>query len=261
MSGWHRGPFPRAHLTGDIMPRDAGAFSPVRGSRSGLAGEIMESTKKGLTMRNDHTIGRRAVLAAAAALPFLLSMPAWARAEALPLVTVTKDPSCGCCDGWIAHIEAAGFPVRVVDSDDVFSLKERLGVPAEHFHKEQFHTPTAQADATARETIAAADAEAFWDETGGQVCLKATRGGYDGHGVWFPSSREECAELVEDLLGRDLPLMAEKKVAFTRELSAMVARNRLARGVRLNHPEAIALIADAVAIIGTMDIVFGEVDR
>ena len=85
MSGWHRGPFPRAHLTGDIMPRDAGAFSPVRGSRSGLAGEIMESTKKGLTMRNDHTIGRRAVLAAAAALPFLLSMPAWARAEAPPL--------------------------------------------------------------------------------------------------------------------------------------------------------------------------------
>ena len=72
----------------------------------------------------------------------------------------------------------------------------------------------------------AADAEAFWDETGGQVCLKATRGGYDGHGVWFPSSRAECAELVEELLGRDLPLMAEKKIPFTRELSAMVARNR-----------------------------------
>lgn len=72
----------------------------------------------------------------------------------------------------------------------------------------------------------AADAEAFWDETGGEVCLKATRGGYDGHGVWFPSSKSECAELVEDLLGRDLPLMAEKKVPFTRELSAMVARNR-----------------------------------
>lgn len=82
-------------------------------------------------MRNDHTISRRAVLAGAAALPFLLSIPGWARAEALPLVTVTKDPSCGCCGGWIEHIEAAGFPVRVVDSDDVFSLKERLGVPAE----------------------------------------------------------------------------------------------------------------------------------
>lgn len=29
-------------------------------------------------------------------------------------------------------------------------------------------------------------------------------------------------------------------------MAAMVARNRLARGVRLNHPEAIALIADFV---------------
>lgn len=29
-------------------------------------------------------------------------------------------------------------------------------------------------------------------------------------------------------------------------LAALVARNRLARGVKLNHPEAIALITDAV---------------
>ena len=29
-------------------------------------------------------------------------------------------------------------------------------------------------------------------------------------------------------------------------MAAMVARNRLARGVKLNHPEAIALITDAV---------------
>ena len=29
-------------------------------------------------------------------------------------------------------------------------------------------------------------------------------------------------------------------------LAAMVARNRLARGVRLNHPEAVALITDFV---------------
>ena len=29
-------------------------------------------------------------------------------------------------------------------------------------------------------------------------------------------------------------------------LAAMVARNRLARGVKLNHPEAIALITDFV---------------
>ncbi|MCP1387988.1 5-(carboxyamino)imidazole ribonucleotide synthase [Corynebacterium sp. TA-R-1] len=71
-----------------------------------------------------------------------------------------------------------------------------------------------------------ADAQAFWHQVDGAVCLKATRGGYDGHGVWFPSSESECSELVADLLDRDVPLMAERKIAFDRELSAMVARNR-----------------------------------
>jgi len=31
-------------------------------------------------------------------------------------------------------------------------------------------------------------------------------------------------------------------------MAAIVARNRMARGVRLNHPEAVAIITDAVAI-------------
>lgn len=69
----------------------------------------------------------------------------------------------------------------------------------------------------------AADAEAFWDEVDGQVCLKATRGGYDGKGVWFPASKSELLSLVSEL---DAPLMGERKIAFDRELSAMVARNR-----------------------------------
>ncbi|WP_027004562.1 5-(carboxyamino)imidazole ribonucleotide synthase [Corynebacterium halotolerans] len=69
-----------------------------------------------------------------------------------------------------------------------------------------------------------ADAEEFWDAVDGAVCLKTRRGGYDGKGVWFPSSKEELRDLVADLLGRGMPLMAEKKVALTRELSAMVAR-------------------------------------
>ncbi|WEX09226.1 DUF411 domain-containing protein [Chelativorans sp. AA-79] len=82
-------------------------------------------------MRNDHRISRRAILTAAGAIPLLMLIPGWGHAEALPLVSVTKDPSCGCCDGWVAHIEAAGFPVRVVESVDMDGLKRRLGVPAE----------------------------------------------------------------------------------------------------------------------------------
>lgn len=82
-------------------------------------------------MHNTSTISRRAILAGFGALPLVLSLSGPLRAGTLPLVTVTKDPSCGCCGGWIEHIEAAGFPVRVLESDDVFSLKQRLGVPVD----------------------------------------------------------------------------------------------------------------------------------
>lgn len=82
-------------------------------------------------MRNTHGIGRRAILAGMGALPLLLAAGTPARAAGLPLVTVTKDPGCGCCDAWVDHLRAAGFPVRVVESDDVDALKSRLGVPAE----------------------------------------------------------------------------------------------------------------------------------
>ncbi|WP_259798863.1 5-(carboxyamino)imidazole ribonucleotide synthase [Corynebacterium appendicis] len=70
----------------------------------------------------------------------------------------------------------------------------------------------------------AADAGEFFDFVSGEMCLKATRGGYDGHGVWFPDSREEAETLVTDLLDKGTPLYAERKVDFVRELSAMVAR-------------------------------------
>jgi len=68
-----------------------------------------------------------------------------------------------------------------------------------------------------------ADARAFSDSVDGAVCLKARRGGYDGHGVWFPEPAE-LESLVQELLDAGTPLMAEKKVALVRELSAMVAR-------------------------------------
>lgn len=77
---------------------------------------------------------------------------------------------------------------------------------------------------TAIDTIA--EAAEFFDQTDGEVCLKATRGGYDGHGVWFPQEKDELRELVGELLEEDVPLMAERKIPFDRELSAMVARTR-----------------------------------
>lgn len=70
----------------------------------------------------------------------------------------------------------------------------------------------------------AEDAGAFFESVEGEMCLKATRGGYDGHGVWFPGTRGEAENLVAELLDKGTPLYAERKVDFDRELSAMVAR-------------------------------------
>nr|WP_241865311.1 5-(carboxyamino)imidazole ribonucleotide synthase [Corynebacterium pseudokroppenstedtii] len=68
------------------------------------------------------------------------------------------------------------------------------------------------------------DARQFWHVMDGEVCIKACRGGYDGHGVWFPESEDECADLVATLIDDGTPAMAERKVHLVRELSAMIAR-------------------------------------
>lgn len=75
---------------------------------------------------------RRAVLAGALPVAAALVLPHYVRAaEALPRMTVTRDPACGCCGGWIAHVKAAGFSVDEIQSDDVAPLKTKLGVPLE----------------------------------------------------------------------------------------------------------------------------------
>lgn len=47
----------------------------------------------------------------------------------LPLVTVHKSPYCGCCVKWIEHMQAAGFEVEVVETEDMTPVKQRVGIP------------------------------------------------------------------------------------------------------------------------------------
>ncbi|WP_114947601.1 DUF411 domain-containing protein [Microvirga calopogonii] len=49
--------------------------------------------------------------------------------EGLPKVTVTKDPSCGCCSGWVDHLKQAGFLLAVIETPEFNRVKTRLGVP------------------------------------------------------------------------------------------------------------------------------------
>src|SRR3981081_3443546 len=74
----------------------------------------------------DPKLTRRGVMIAGAAsmLPFgTLS------AAAEPIVTVHRDPNCGCCLGWVQHLQKAGFPTKVLETKDLDAVKTRLGVP------------------------------------------------------------------------------------------------------------------------------------
>ncbi len=45
-------------------------------------------------------------------------------------ITVYKDPSCGCCTQWVAHLARSSMSTTVHDRADMDSLKDSMGVPA-----------------------------------------------------------------------------------------------------------------------------------
>jgi hypothetical protein len=44
-------------------------------------------------------------------------------------MTTYKTPWCGCCDGWVLHMRAAGWTVDVVEREDLAPVRARYGVP------------------------------------------------------------------------------------------------------------------------------------
>jgi len=47
----------------------------------------------------------------------------------LPSITVWKDASCGCCNGWIDHMRQAGFSVTAHGSANMAAIKKSHRVP------------------------------------------------------------------------------------------------------------------------------------
>ena len=66
------------------------------------------------------------LIAGTAALPAFRSQAADEQ-----VITVHKDPNCGCCTGWVRHLQAAGFTVKAIDTAELDTVKTRLGVPAD----------------------------------------------------------------------------------------------------------------------------------
>jgi hypothetical protein len=47
----------------------------------------------------------------------------------LPSILVYKTASCGCCNGWVEHLQEAGFNVEARNVSDLMSVKRDAGVP------------------------------------------------------------------------------------------------------------------------------------
>ncbi|MDT4918510.1 MAG: 5-(carboxyamino)imidazole ribonucleotide synthase [Pseudonocardiales bacterium] len=98
-------------------------------------------------------------------------------------------------------------------AQDKLAMRERLaalGIPCPRW------APVTDAAALA----------AFGDEVGWPLVLKATRGGYDGKGVWMVDDLAAAAEP----LASGTPLLAEERVPIVRELAADVARSPFGQG-------------------------------
>ncbi|MBE9562154.1 MAG: DUF411 domain-containing protein [Proteobacteria bacterium] len=45
-------------------------------------------------------------------------------------ITVYRSPNCGCCSGWIKHLQEQQFSVIDIKTDDISKLKQKYGITA-----------------------------------------------------------------------------------------------------------------------------------
>jgi hypothetical protein len=84
-------------------------------------------------MGADFSVTRRSALTLMTGIAALPGADNWAKSWAAEaqVVTVHKDPNCGCCAGWVRHLQQAGFTVKTIDSAELDAIKTRLGVPTD----------------------------------------------------------------------------------------------------------------------------------
>src|SRR6476469_7803800 len=51
-------------------------------------------------------------------------------APAKTAITVYKTPTCGCCGGWVKHMNEQGYACSVTEQADLSDVKVKYGVPA-----------------------------------------------------------------------------------------------------------------------------------
>ena len=77
---------------------------------------------------NAGNVSRRSALGIVAA---AVIAPTVSEADQTPVIRVHKDPSCGCCSGWVRHLESAGFSVAVQEERNLQGIRKHLSVPTD----------------------------------------------------------------------------------------------------------------------------------
>lgn len=94
---------------------------------------MTDKRNKGAVAPGAKPDGRMAVLAGAlvigAAVLGGMAIVAGGAPAVAQQVEVWKSPACGCCGGWVKHMEAAGFNLKVHTIEDVDAVKAANGVP------------------------------------------------------------------------------------------------------------------------------------
>lgn len=74
------------------------------------------------------SLTRRCILGAPVVLLANAIRPAWSQVSS---IVVHKGPKCGCCSGWVHHLEKSGFVVTATEAADLDAVKKVLKVPAD----------------------------------------------------------------------------------------------------------------------------------
>ena len=127
--------------------------------------------------------------------------------------------------GLLSALAARGVAVRPSVATLLYSDKAHqrrrfaeAGIPVPEF---LVLDPTGDPDRPAGAATCAADAVAFAERHGGVAVVKASRGGYDGRGVWMlPAS--DIGAFVETWTGA--PLVLEPRLELSLELAVLAAR-------------------------------------
>jgi hypothetical protein len=72
------------------------------------------------------------------AMTLLIGTQLPALAAGIP-VNLYKNPNCGCCDAYAEHLEKNGFEVKLINTNDMASIKEKHNIPE---NLEGCHTAT-----------------------------------------------------------------------------------------------------------------------